>query len=280
MEQKQNTALAMLKNTTEGLAIKINQLVEKKELMLPQNYAVGNAIQEAQLILADKPDIIEKCTQASIYKSIKSMAIMGLSPSTEKQQVYFVGFGNQCTLMISYYGYVAIAKRIDTTIEDIIAHPIKKDEEFDFEIRPEDGYYNIIKHKPSLASMAQKECIGAYATIVYNDGKPTKSLVVSWDEIEQAWKMSKTRPFGEDGKTLQKGSTHYKFFNDMVRKTVTAKITKPIIRTADDKYLFGQTVKAVDLNNETAQADAAISEAVVSEATGEIIDTDYEIAEE
>ena len=261
MEQKAQpkVGLAMLKETADRAIQQINQLVENKTLVLPPNYAAGNAIQEAQLILADKPDIIEKCTQASIYKSIKAMAIAGLSPSTEKQQCYFVAFGNQCTLMISYYGYVSIAKRIDPTIEDIPSHPVKEGEVFEFNLRP-DGYYDIIKHQPSLASMAKKECVGAYATIIYNDGKPPKSLVVPWEEIEQAWKMSRAQPFDESGK-LKKTATHYKFFNDMVKKTVTSKITRPIIRTADDSYLFAQTIKAIDLDSETAKADAAVERA-------------------
>ena len=68
------------------------------------------------------------------------------------------------------------------------------------------------------------------------------------------------------------------FFNDMVKKTVIAKITKPIVNTADDSYLFVQTFRAIELEGETAKADAAILQA--DENTGEIIDADYEVAEE
>ena len=64
----------------------------------------------------------------------------------------------------------------------------------------------------------------------------------------------------------------------MVKKTVVAKITKPIINTADDSNLFVQTIRAIELESETAKADAAVEQADAN--TGEIIDADYEIAEE
>ena len=280
MEQTKpkESKLAIVKWAADGALQQINKLVDEKTLILPPNYAVGNAIQDAQLILADKPDIIDGCTKESIYLSIKNMAQVGLSPSKTKQQCYFVKYGNQCTLMISYFGYVAIAKRVDPTIEDIPAHPIKKGEEFDFEVQP-DGYYKILKHKPTLGSMAAKEddCLGAYATIIYNDGKPPKSLVMSWDEIKASWSKSPVKPIDENGK-LKKSATHWMFFNDMVKKTVIAKITKPIINTADDSYLFVQAFRAIELESESAKADAAILQA--DENTGEIIDADYEVAEE
>ena len=271
---------AIIKWAADGALQQINKLVGDGTLILPPNYAAGNAILDAQLILMDKPEIIEGCTKESIYLSIKNMAQSGLSPSKTKQQCYFVKFGNQCVLMISYFGYVAIAKRVDTTIEDIPAHPIKKGEEFDFDLQP-DGYYKILKHKPTLTSMAMKEddCLGAYATIIYNDGKPSKSLVVSWDEIKAAWSKSPIKPIDENGK-LKKSATHWLFFNDMVKKTVVAKITKPIINTADDSNLFVQTIRAIELESETAKADADQDAAVASEPNGEIIDTDYEVAEE
>jgi recombination protein RecT len=127
--------------------------------------------------------------------------------------------------------------------------------------------------------MAKRECIGAYATINYNDGKPPRSLVVSWEEIKQAWKQSAMHPFDDSGK-LKPTVLHYKFFNDMVKKTIAAKITKPIIRTADDSNLFGQTIKAIELESETAKADADQDAAVASEPNGEVIDAEYEIADE
>ena len=277
MEQKPTGEIAVIKDAADSAFNAITEYVEHKSLTLPPNYSAANAIRTAQLLMQDNADIMN-CTKASIYKSLLEMSIAGLSPSADKAQCYFIAYGKKCTMQPSYYGYEAIAMRIDPTIKEIIAHPVKEGEDFDFEIQP-DGYYKILKHKPTLATMAKRECIGAYATINYNDGKPPRSMVVSWEEIEQAWRQSKMQPFDESGK-LKKTATHYKFFNDMVKKTIAAKITKPIIRTADDSNLFGQTIKAIELESETAKADADQDAAVASEPNGEIIDAEYEIAEE
>lgn len=271
---EQNKALTktqQLKNTTLSVQNEIDKYCKDGKLNLPVNYSVGNALKQAQLKIQDTPELME-CTQASLAKCLLDMAVLGLNVS--KQQAYFIPYGGRAQLSVSYMGKVAIAKRIDPTIKDIIARVVKEGEEFEFD-DTDDGYSVITKHKRTLQSLKSKNIEAAYSTIVYNDGKPNKSLIMTFDRIKQSWKQSQLKPVNEDG-TIKKGTTHDKFTEEMCCRTVIAAICKGIINTSDDADLFGSTVQAVSLEENKAQADAEASEKMGS---GEVVDVDVDFSE-
>ena len=271
-QQKPTTAIQKLNNTTIAIQNQIDNYCKEGKLNLPQNYSVGNALKQAQLKIQDTPELME-CTQASLAKCLLDMAVLGLNVS--KQQAYFINYGGRAQLSVSYMGRVAIAKRIDPTIETITARVVKEGEEFDFD-DTDDGYSIIKTHKRTLQSLKSKNIEAAYSTIVYNDGKPNKSLIMTFDRIKQSWKQSQLKPVNEDG-TLKKGTTHDKFTEDMCCRTVIAAICKSIINTSDDADLFGSTVQSVSLEETKAQADAEAKEKMGS---GDVVDVDFSEVEE
>lgn len=271
-QQKPTTAIQKLNNTTLAVQSQIDNYCKEGKLNLPQNYSVGNALKQAQLKIQDTPELME-CTQASLAKCLLDMAVLGLNVS--KQQAYFINYGGRAQLSVSYMGKVAIAKRIDPTIETITARVVKDGEEFEFD-DTDDGYSTITKHKRTLQSLKNKNIEAAYSTIVYNDGKPNKSLIMTFDRIKQSWKQSQLKPVNEDG-TLKKGTTHDKFTEDMCCRTVIAAICKSIINTSDDADLFGSTVQSVTLEETKAQADAEAKEKMGS---GDVVDVDFSEVEE
>ena len=271
-EQKPVSAIQKLNTTTMAVQGQIENDCKEGKLHLPANYSAGNALKQFQLKVQDDEKLMS-CTQASLAKAMLDMCVLGLNIS--KTQCYCIPYGNKAQLSVSYLGKVAIAKRIDPTIESITGRVVKEGEEFDFDDTP-DGYSIIHKHKRTLASMKSKNIEAAYSTICYNDGKPNKSLIMPYERIKQSWAMSTAKPIDNEG-NVKPGSTHDKFADDMCIKTVIAAICKPIISTSSDADLFGTTVQSVDLNETAAQADAEAHEKMCS---GDFVDVDFTEAAE
>ncbi len=277
-ENKMVTFNQALTTLVEKTNAQVEKLTEKKELALPVNYSAGNALKQFQLMVQDD-DKIKACSQASIAKCMLDMVIMGLNPS--KKQCYCIPYGNKASLMPSYLGNIAIAKRIDPTIEDVKARTIHAGEEFDFEEDLETGYAHITKHKRTLTSMAvndpDKDIVGAYATIFYNDGKPPVSMVMPFSEIKKRWAKSQAHPIDNNG-NVKTNSTHYQFPDRMCERTVMNAICVPIIAKSNDADLFGSTVQAVNMESAKMESDA---EAMEKMCEGDFVDvTDDEIEAE
>lgn len=271
-QQKALTPTQKLNNTTLKVQEQVTNLCNEGKLNLPANYSAGNALKQFQLKVQDDEKLMA-CTQASLAKAMLDMCVLGLNIS--KTQCYAIPYGNKAQLSVSYLGKVAIAKRIDPTIETITGRVVKEGEEFDFD-DTDDGYSIIKKHKRTLARMKSKTIEAAYATIVYNDGKPNKSLIMTFDRIKESWKMSTAKPIDNEG-NVKAGSTHDKFMDDMAVKTVIAAICKPIISTSSDADLFGSTVQSVTLEETKAQADAEAKEKM---GNGDVVDVDFNEVDE
>lgn len=266
-EQKQLTVVQALSMTKTNVQNQIENYCKNGKLNLPQNYSAGNALNLLQLKIQDDAKVMA-CTQASIAKVMLDMCILGLNIS--KTQCYVIPYGTKAQLSVSYLGKVAIAKRIDPTIENIFGRVVKDGEEFDFEDNL-DGGSKILKHKRTLQSLNSKDILAAYATIVYNDGKEPKSLIMSFDRIKQSWEMSTMKPVDDKG-NVKKGSTHDKFMEDMCIKTVISAICKPIISTSNDGDLFNEALQSVELEEKSAQAHAQAKENMCK---GEFVDVEF-----
>lgn len=270
-EQKQ-TAIQVLSNTTQAVQKQIDDYVKEGRLMLPPNYSAGNNLKLIQLHIQDNPKIMA-CSQASIASVMLQSCLLGLNFG--KGQFYIIPYGNVATLSISYHGKSSICKRIDPSIEDIFGRVVKEGEEFDFDDSL-DGYSVITKHKRTLASMNSKNVLAAYATIVYRDGKPSKSLIMPFDRIKKSWSKSPVKPIDQNG-NVRAGTTHSEFTDEMCIRTVVAAICAPIMRTSSDADLFGETLQSVVLNETKAQADA---EAAEKTGAGDFIDVDFSEVQE
>lgn len=256
-----------IKAITNNVLSSINAYTKSGELQIPPNYSVSNALKQMQLIIVDDEKLMA-CTPASLSNMMLDMVILGLNPG--KDQCYPIAYGDTAKLMPSYFGNKMLAMRICPNIKDIVAKPIKKGEEFEYENNLEDGYATILKHKSTLESLDSKEFIGGYATIIYNDGSK-KSLVMTFSRILESWKMSQAKPFDENG-NLKSGSVHSRFTEDMIQRTLINAITKPIIKSSDDKDLFSSTLHSVYLENSKANSESNIKNNISSET--EVIDID------
>jgi recombination protein RecT len=195
--------------------------------------------------------------------------VQGLNP--DKKQCYFIVYGNKLMCQRSYFGSMHVAKMVDPNIVDIYAQTVYADDEFEYEIHI--GKEVVTKHVQKLQNIQPDKIIGAYATIVYKDGREL-STVMTFDQIKQAWKQSQMKPVDDKG-NIKAGSTHDKFTADMCKKTVINKACKYVINSSSDKSIVGRFAREMDAELKEAEIDQEITD----NANQEFIDIDYTVTD-
>lgn len=263
-----NTAVA----TTTPMDVAINnkfidglasQLEEKKKfgLAFPDNYSVSNALNSAYLMLQDMTvrkkegaewvdkKVLDVCTKQSIASSLMDMAVQALNPM--KKQCYFVAFGSKLTLMRSYQGTMAVAKRVGAT--DIRAEVIYDGDTFRYHI--ENGYKVIDEHTQDFKNIDNDKIAGAYA-IVDRPGFTPYVEIMNISQIKKAWAKGKA--------DLSKANdVHNEFADQMAKKTVINRACKNFINSSDDGYLmetFDRTSRNEDVDVVAEQVAVDVAE--------------------
>jgi recombination protein RecT len=271
-----NQLALIKKDTVDIVAAKVKQFQENGELHFPANYSPENAMKSAWLILQTiktgkndgyKP-ALEVCTKDSIANSLLDMVVQGLNPA--KKQGYFIVYGKQLTFQRSYFGTMAVTKRV-TGAKDIDAAVIYEGDEVDYEMV--NGRITNLTHKQKFGNINKDKIQGAYATIVMADGTVYHELMTI-DEIRKAW--SKAQFWGDNQKVEKEGSTHDEFKGEMAKKTVINRACKKFMNASDDSSLVMQHINRAD---EVAE-EAAVEEEIKNNANGEIIDVDFEVKQE
>lgn len=256
----------------KAVSAKVQELQMQGKLQLPKNYSAQNALKSAYLILEqtkdrnDKP-VLQVCTRTSIIEAMLSMVVQGLNP--DKKQCYFIPYGDRLTLSRSYFGSMATAKAVNPDIKDIVAEVIYLGDTFKTEKRQ--GRTIVLEHVQEFQNMDRDKIIGAYATVIYKDGT-TESTVMPMYQIEQAWKQSQTRPIDDKGQ-LKQTSTHYKFKEEMCKKTVINRACKHIINTSDDGNIMADFYNRTDDIASEASAEAEAAEI----ANKEMVEVEYDV---
>ena len=238
----QNNKPVVKKDVSKEVLTRIETFQKSGELRIPEDYSPENALKSAYLILSETKNkqgqsALDHCTKQSIADSLLKMVVWGLSPL--KKQCDFIMYADKLDCSIEYTGNIVLAKRYGG-LKDIKAHAIFKGDEFDYEIDPETGRTNIIKHKPSLDSIGSKDVVGAYAIMIMKDD--TKDAeVMSISMIHAAWNQG----------AMKGGSTAHKNFPDqMAKKTVINRACKLLIRSSDDSVLYNDNEKYIDVTSE------------------------------
>ncbi len=258
----------------EAITKRVQQFINNGELTLPADYSPENAMKSAWLMLQetvdrDKRPALQVCTRESVYNALLSMAVQGLNP--DKKQCYFIVYGKKLCLQRSYFGSMHVAKTVDPEIIDIYGKTVYADDEFEYEIHH--GKEVVTKHAQKLQNIQADKIIGAYATIVYRDGREL-STVMTFDQIKQAWKQSQMRPIDDKG-NIKAGSTHDKFTADMCEKTAISKACKYVINSSSDQSIISRFAREMDAELKEAEVDQEITD----NANQEFIDIDYTVTD-
>jgi recombination protein RecT len=257
MSEKTGKEVATVtRDITVKVLEKINAFQESGELTLPPNYSPENALKSAFLILSETVDkekrpVLESCSQASIANSLLQMINFGLSPS--KGQVYFIPFAGKLSIMKSYMGNMAIAKRVGN-VKTVNANVIYKSDTFEYGVNIEDGSMEIRKHETSFESIDSSEIIGAYAIVTFNDGSK-KVDVMTAKQIQTSFEQSYTKG---------NSPAHIRFKQAMFQKTVINRVLKTIVGSSDDSNLYE--------DKEPLSTSEQVEEEVSENANSETID--------
>lgn len=241
---------------------KVKQLQEAGSLVIPHNYAPGNALKSAELILAETKDkngklATEVCTKASVANCLLDMVKMGLEPS--KKQCYFVIYGDKLQLMTSYFGKLAIAKRV-SDLEEVKAFVIYEGDEFEMEFNLDDLCMQLKTYKPNPKNVNLQKITGAFAIPVFKDGTRGDLMYMSMEQIKNSW-----------GQGYAKGNSgaHKNFTDEMCKKTIITRVCKMIINSSDDGDL-------VDTYGSAEEETAPQTEHKEVAASQEFVDVTYQ----
>lgn len=267
-QQSQNGAgadLALLKrDTVDVVASRIRTLIQEKELQLPPSYSAENALKAAWLTLQEVTDkngrpALAVCTKDSIANGLLDMVVQGLNPV--KKQCYFIVYGNKLVCQRSYFGDMALVKRVLPEAE-IYVGVVYEGDEFEYEL--DRGRKRIIRHHQRIENVKPDKILAAYCVIEPGGDRPPYTEIMTWDQIRRSWMQSKQyKPEG--------GSTpHHTFPDQMAIRTVTRRACKAVINASSDDYLLLHHMQRSD-----AMADELGVEAEVAEqANSEVIDVE------
>ncbi|WP_445506647.1 recombinase RecT [Niallia sp. 03190] len=266
-----NNQLALVKkDTVDVVAAKVKEFQENKEVHFPANYSPENAMKSAWLLLqtikTSKKDgyrpALEVCTKDSIANSLLDMVVQGLNPA--KKQGYFIIYGNQLTFQRSYFGTMAVTKRV-TGAKSIDAAVIYEGDQVDYEMV--NGKITNLTHKQQFGNINKDKILGAYCTIVLHDDS-TYTELMTIDELRKAW--SKAQFWKDDQTVEQKGSTHEEFRQEMAKKTVINRACKKFLNSSDDGSLVFDHINRED----DISAEVELQEELNNNANAEIIDVE------
>lgn len=267
-----NDLALIKKDTVDVVASRIKEFQEKGEIHFPPNYSPENAMKSAWLQLQEIKDknnrpALEACTRDSVANALLDMVVQGLSPA--KKQGYFIVYGNSLNFMRSYFGTMAVTKRLNG-VEDIFAQVIYEGDDFEFTIQK--GTKKIVKHSQKLENIDINKIVGAYCTIIYDGGKEFTEIMTK-KQIDQAW--SKTK--------MKSNSVHREFPEEMAKRTVINRTCKLFANTSDDSDLliesFNRSTEAEYAGGPEEEAQHEIDENANTESI-DIQPDEYEVLPE
>ena len=264
--QQQQAAVVKFENISDQVLEKVNKFTADGALILPRNYSVENNMKSAWLILQETLDrngkpVLEVCTKASVANALFDMVLQGMSVS--KNQGYFIAYGNKLEFQRSYFGTVALAKRVHGGIvTEPVANVIYDVDEFIYTIDPSTGLVKIVKHDQKLENIDDSKIKAAYAIVTYADGK-TQTTIMTIDQIKKAWNQ---------GATKGQSPAHKNFPAEMCKKTVIGRACKLVINSSDDAWLYDGKSDEDDVDVARQQRDAEVR----VRSTVRLEDADYE----
>lgn len=236
------------RQVTSSVANRIN-VMKSEGLKIAPNYSVSNALSSAYYALKNSSsgNLLEKCTDESIYNALLDMVTQGLSPA--KTQCYFVPYGTTVKLTRSYFGTMKVVKQLPE-VKDIYAEVIYEGD--DFKIKNENGRKVFVSHDTDWTN-ADNAIIGAYCIIEKVDGEKILTVMTK-KEIDKSWAQAKTK------------NVQNNFPQEMAKRTVINRAAKQFFNTSDDNDLFIDAVNRTTENEYDNERQIKEAEPVKGEA--------------
>lgn len=265
----QKSQVAIVKEqVVDQVAKKVQGFLQSGQLHLPPGYSPVNAMHAAWLKLQEVKDTkgrlaLETCSKASIANALFKMVVQALDPA--KEQCYFIAYGEHLTCQLSYFGAIAMARRM-SGVEDVL--PMVRYEGEEFELAIERGRYVVERHKPDINRKPGTPITHAYVVIEYADGRPPKTEVMTWDQIQTSWKKSRGNP-------QRDGSPHREQPDQMSMRTVIMRGLKRDLKSSSDHHL-GELLAEIERVDTIAAAETELYDAAAEHANRELLTLDNE----
>lgn len=222
MEEQKNLSV-IEKDISGDVLARIDDMVGKNELVLPEGYNAGTALRSAMLIIKETKDkngrtALEVCTKASVANSFLNMCIQGLDPT--KRQCYFIVYGNQLQLFRSYFGTQAALRRAVPSVGKIVAELAHEGDTYDWSVNQYGERFITRITSDPLQNVSKPYRFG-FCNIFDHNGDLLGSTVMTWDQIKTSW--SKTRSGGQ---------TQKEFPEEMAKRTLINRACKHILNSS------------------------------------------------
>jgi recombination protein RecT len=244
-EAKPTNLAVTEKTVADSVLARVAEFTKAGVLKMPENYSAGNALKFAWLILSQAKDkdgnpVLNVATKESVANALLEMVIQGLNPM--KKQCYFIAYGKALTMMRSYQGSIAVAKRV-APVKSVKANVVYKKDVFEYAVDSNSGVKVVTKHEQLMENIDINEIRGAYAVVNYTDGS-SELEIMNILQIKKAWAQ------GSGGGNTK---AHQNFTDEMCLKTVINRACKKVINNSDDSALFTDEDKH-DLPTDTVEA--------------------------
>lgn len=242
MANLENKSPVGLKEMVDSVQEKIALLEEKNEINFPPNYSVSNALRAAWLQIQETKDIngrpaLEVCTRESIANALLYTVIQGLTPN--KKQIHYIVYGNHLQAQRSYFGTVAVTKRLPG-VSDVWADVVYEGDEF--KAQKYHGGWKILQHDSTPENIDTDKIKYAYA-VVELDGKCPHTEIMNSSQIQKSWSKSKSKS----------QAVHKESPDQMAKRTVLNRACKMFLNTSDDSDLL---IEAFNATGEQYENDA------------------------
>lgn len=235
------------KNISDKVLNKLNDLIENQGLVLPDGYNPANALKGAYLTFV-KNNLLT-AEQNSQAQALLDMCIQGLDPN--KNQCYFIKYGNEVNMMRSYFGDKQACKSAHL-ITDIDANVIYEGDEVN--VFYQDNNKMKVEHKTNWKNISNGVIVGAYSFAQLPDGTMVYDIM-TMDRIKKSWAMSKN--FGDKNKFQNV------FSDDACKRTVIRHLAKNIFNAGSDNNVVVESYNRTTANeydNSREYQDANIEE--------------------
>ena len=219
------------KDIAEIVLTRVNKLQDAGGLNIPKDYSTENALKGAWLYLQsaidkNKKPVLEVCDETSIATALFEMVTEGLS--AVKNQCYFIAYAGKLGYQKSYFGNLALAKRI-CGIKNVKGAIIYEGDKkgFKYEVDLTTGRKKLISHTPCFDSIDNNKIAGAYAIVINEDGTSDMEIMAMKD-VRIAWNQ---------GASKGNRPAHKNFPDQMAIKTVMNRAVKIALASSDDKHL-------------------------------------------
>lgn len=258
MTTEKGTVETVKREMVDSVLSKIASMEEAGEISFPPDYNPGNALRSAWLQIQETKDLndrpaLEVCTKDSIANAMLNTVIQGLSPA--KKQIYYIVYKNQLQAQRSYFGTVAVTKRVPG-VKDVWADVVYEGDTFRAE--KDCGNWRIVEHDSSLENIDPEKIKYAYA-IVEREGKEPYTEIMTWAQIQQSWAKSRSKA----------QTVHKEFPDQMAKRTVINRACKMFFNASDDSDQLIDAFNATGDRIEVEAHDVPVAEKARLDALNE-----------